>query len=133
MRVLACDDEQIVRKLIELALRGTPHQVRTVASGDEALEVIGRWRPDVVFTDVIMPRMNGVDLALTLRADPGLKDLPIVFMTASVQMEDIAERVVGGPTAYLCKPFGPAALRDALARAAPPPGQATLPPGGRGA
>lgn len=115
MRVLVCDDEQIIRKLIELSLRGTPHQLRTAASGDEALELMREWTPDVIFTDVIMPRMDGLDLARAVRSNPRLKDLPIVFMTASVRVEDVGEWGVGGPTAYLSKPFGPAALREVLA------------------
>ncbi|MBO0684752.1 MAG: response regulator [Candidatus Dormibacteraeota bacterium] len=115
MRVLVCDDEQIILKLIELSFRGTPHQLRTAASGDEALDVMREWTPEVVFTDVIMPGMDGFDLARAVRSDPRLKDVPIVFMTASVRVEEIGERGVGGPTAYLSKPFGPAALRDVLA------------------
>lgn len=115
MRVLVCDDEQIIRKLIELSFRGTQHQLRTVAGGEEALEVMREWTPDVLFTDVIMPRMDGFRLARAVRSDPRLKDLPIVFMTASVRVEEIGDSGVGGPTAYLSKPFGPGALRDVLA------------------
>ena len=80
-----------------------------------------------------MPEMDGLDLAAAVRADPRLKNLPIVFMTATVHVEHIAERTVGGPTAYLYKPFGPAALRELLdslaARGGPslPAGRAASP------
>jgi CheY-like chemotaxis protein len=114
MRVLACDDEPIIRKLIQLSLRGTRHDLQTVGDGTEALETMRRWRPDVLLTDVAMPEMDGLELAAAVRADPGLKDLHIVFMTASVHVNLIAERTLSGPTAYLYKPFGPAALRDLL-------------------
>jgi CheY-like chemotaxis protein len=114
MRVLVCDDEPIIRKLVELSLRGTGHDLRTVGSGAEALETMRDWAPDVLLTDVAMPEMDGLDLATSARSDPRLQDLPIVFMTATVHVEHIAERTVGGPTAYLYKPFGPAALRELL-------------------
>jgi CheY-like chemotaxis protein len=115
MRVLVCDDEPVILKLIELSLRGTPHDLQTVGGGTEALETMRRWRPDVLVTDVAMPGMDGLDLAAAVRADPHLKDLRIVFMTASIHVDAIAERTLsGGPTAYLYKPFGPAALRGML-------------------
>jgi len=114
MRVLVCDDEPVILKLIELSLRGTPHDLQTVGGGTEALETMRRWRPDVLVTDVAMPDMDGLDLAARVRADPKLKDLRIVFMTASIHVDTIAERTLSGPTAYLYKPFGPAALRGLL-------------------
>ena len=115
MRVLVCDDEPVIRKLIELSLRGSPYDLQTVGDGNEALETMQHWRPDVLVTDVAMPGMDGLDLAAAVRADPALKDLQIVFMTASTQVEAIAERTRIDPTAYLYKPFGPAALRALLA------------------
>ena len=115
MRVLVCDDEPVILKLIELSLRGTPHDLQTVGGGAEALERMQRWRPDVLVTDVAMPGMDGLDLAAAVRADPQLKDLHIVFMTASIHVDAAANRTLGVPTAYLYKPFGPAALRALLA------------------
>ena len=115
MRVLVCDDEPVIRKLIELTLRDTPHDLQTVGDGAEALETMRSWRPDVLVTDVAMPGMDGLDLAAAVRADPDLKALRIVFMTASVNVESVAGRTLGGPTSYLYKPFGPADLRNLLA------------------
>ena len=114
MRVLVCDDEPVILKLIELSLRGTPHDLQTVGGGAEALETMRRWRPDVLVTDVAMPGMDGLDLAAAVRADPDLKGLPIVFMTASIHVDAIARKTLVGPAAYLYKPFGPAALRSML-------------------
>jgi len=114
MRILVCDDEPVILKLIELSLRGTPHDLSTVGDGTEALETMRGWRPDVLVTDVAMPGMDGLDLAAAVRADPDLKGLPIVFMTASIHVDAISQRTLVGPTAYLYKPFGPAALRSML-------------------
>jgi CheY-like chemotaxis protein len=119
VRVLVCDDEPMIRKLVELSLRGTPHDLRTVGHGNEALDTMRRWRPDVLVTDVAMPGMDGLDLAAAVRADPDLKDLRIVFMTAAIGPEAVAAQTLDGPTAYLYKPFGPAALRGLLASLEP--------------
>src|ERR1700730_5818282 len=119
MRVLVCDDEPLIRKLVELSLRRTPHDLRTVGGGTEALETRRRWRPDVLVTDVAMPGMDGLDLAAAVRADPDLKDLRIVFMTAAIPVDATAEQPPDGATGYLYKPFGPAALRGLLASLEP--------------
>jgi CheY-like chemotaxis protein len=116
MRVVFCDDQSIIRKLIELSLRGTSYEFRIAADGSEALDILRQWRPDALITDVAMPGMDGLQLAAAVRADPGLRDLRIVFMTASIQRDVIVNEIaVHGPTAHLRKPFGPAAMRTLLA------------------
>jgi CheY-like chemotaxis protein len=116
VRIVFCEDEPMIRKLVELALRGTGHEVRLVGDGDAALELVRRWRPDVLVTDVAMPGMDGVQLAAAVRAEPDLSDLPIVFTTASTLPAHAEGQIaVDGRTSYLGKPFGPAALRALLA------------------
>ncbi len=115
MRVLFCEDEPMVRKLIELSVRGTGHECRLASGGAEALGLVRRWRPDVLVTDVAMPGMDGIELASAVWADPELRDLRVVFMTASVHRAAIEstaprDRLAG----HLRKPFGPAALRALL-------------------
>jgi two-component system cell cycle sensor histidine kinase/response regulator CckA len=117
MRIVFCEDEPIIRKLIGLALRGTGHEFRLTADGGEALELVRSWRPDVLVTDVAMAGMDGRQLAAAVRADPELGDLRIVFMTASVQREAVeAEEDARGSriAGHLRKPFGPGALRSLL-------------------
>jgi CheY-like chemotaxis protein len=116
VRIVFCEDEPMIRKLVELALRGMGHELRLVGDGVAALELVRRWRPDVLVTDVAMPGMDGVQLAAAVRADPGLSDLPIVFTTAST-LPDHAEGAIAvdGRTSYLGKPFGPGALLAVLA------------------
>jgi CheY-like chemotaxis protein len=116
VRIVFCEDEPMIRRLVELALRGTGHELRLVGDGDAAFALVRRWRPDVLVTDVTMPGMDGVQLAAAVRADPDLSDLRIVFTTAST-LPDHAEGAiaVGDRTSYLGKPFGPAALRALLA------------------
>ena len=116
MRVVFCDDEAIIRKLIELSLKGTEYEFRLAASGNEALDILRRWHPDALITDVAMPGMDGIQLAAAVRADPGLRDVRIVFMTASIHRDAIEDNIaLHGPTGHLRKPFGPAAMRTLLA------------------
>ena len=116
MRVVFCDDEAIIRKLIELSLKGTAYEFRLAADGNEALDIMQRWHPDALITDVAMPGMDGIQLAAAVRADPGLRDVRIVFMTASIHRDAIEDNVaLHGPTGHLRKPFGPAAMRTLLA------------------
>jgi CheY-like chemotaxis protein len=114
MRIVFCDDEAIIRKLIELSLRGTSHQFQMAAAGPEALELVREWHPDVLVTDVAMPGMDGLQLAAAVRCDPALEGLRVVFMTASIDRESIQETSSNVPQNHLRKPFGPTALRTLL-------------------
>jgi len=118
MRIVFCEDEPTIRRLIGLSLRGSAHEFRMAADGNEALDLVRRWRPDVLITDVAMPGMDGRQLAAAVRADAALGDLRIVFMTASARDEaagEVEAAGAGGAPDHLRKPFGPAALRSLLA------------------
>lgn len=114
-KVVFCEDDPMIQKLIRAALRAEDHELHLASSGDEGLELIRRELPDVVFTDVSMPGMDGFQLAKHLKADPRTAHIPIVFMTASIQRDqrDEAERL--GAVAVLSKPFSMADLRARLA------------------
>jgi len=107
-----CEDEVQIQKLIRIAMRTTAHEVHIAVDGQEGLELIERIRPDVVFTDVAMPRLNGFELAEALRARPDLAGIPIVFITASVQRSEQDDAFRHGATAVIAKPFGAAELRQ---------------------
>ena len=114
-KVVFCEDDPMIRKLVQAALRLTSHEVHMAEDGKQGLDLIERLHPDVVFSDVAMPLMNGFELADAMRARPGLAHIPIVFMTASVQREQIDEcfRHGGG---HLAKPFTMAELRTRVAQ-----------------
>ncbi len=120
MKIVFCEDEPVIRRLIELSLRGTAYQFRTAAGAADALELVRRWRPDVLVTDIAMPGMTGLELAAAVRGDDDLRELPIVFMTASINRgAEEAETGAHRPAAHLRKPFGPSALRAVLASLEP--------------
>lgn len=111
-RVVFVEDDPTIRKLVHAALRSTSHEVHFAMNGREGLALVERVRPDAVFTDVAMPEMDGIQLADAIRAHPELRDTPIVFLTASVQKEQVERYFAHGATTYLAKPFSTAQLRD---------------------
>ncbi|HEU5288238.1 MAG TPA: response regulator [Candidatus Limnocylindria bacterium] len=115
--VVFVEDDATIRKLVQVALKSTAHAVHFASNGREGLALVERVRPDVVFTDVAMPEMDGLQLADALHARPDLADIPIVFVTASLQREQIERYFAHGARTYLAKPFSTAELRaqvDAL-------------------
>lgn len=83
--------------------------------GQEGLALIRQVRPDLVFTDVSMPKASGFDLIAAMRADPALASIPVVFMTASVQRAEVERALGAGATGVLAKPFSASELRARVA------------------
>lgn len=111
MKILVVDDEQAVRESLRRSLIFNGYDVSLAEDGVEAVESIGRDRPDLVILDVMMPRMDGLEVCRTLRST-GF-DRPILILTAR---DGVADRVAGldaGADDYLPKPF---ALEELLAR-----------------
>lgn len=111
-KVVICEDEPSIRKLVRVALRNSEHEVRIAVDGVEGLALVEQDPPDLVVTDVSMPRMDGFALADAIRARPALNKIRILFMTASVQPAEIEECYRHGANAVLTKPFTTRALRD---------------------
>ena len=92
-RVLVVDDDPEVVRMLALMLDSVsgPHSVQTACDGAEALEVMRQWRPDLVLLDLMMPGVDGLTVLARMRGDPGLRDVPVVVVTAKGAAE---ERVV---------------------------------------
>jgi len=106
-----CEDDLIIQKLIRLAMRALPHVVHIVDDGEDGLALIERERPAAVFTDMSMPRMDGLQLLDILQLREDLRSIPVVLMTASVQRAEIEDALHRGAADVLVKPFGPTELR----------------------
>jgi CheY-like chemotaxis protein len=115
-RVVFVEDDAAIRKLVQAALRGSPHEIHVATNGREGLELVERVRPDVVFTDVSMPEMDGLALCDAIRARPDLAATKVVFITASVQREQVDRYLSRGAVAYIAKPFSTSELREHVAR-----------------
>jgi CheY-like chemotaxis protein len=115
-KVVFCEDDPMIRKLVSAALRSTSHEIHLAEDGKRCLALIDEIRPDVVFSDVMMPEMDGFSLADAMHAKPALAQIPIVFMTASVQREQIDECFRHGAAGHLAKPFTMSELRARVAQ-----------------
>jgi two-component system cell cycle response regulator len=109
-RVLVVDDIATNLRLLEAKLLNEYYEVALAASGEEALATVGRWMPDVVLLDVMMPGMDGYEVCRRLKAQPSTQHIPVVMITA---LTDQAERVRGleaGADDFLSKPVDDATL-----------------------
>ncbi|WP_189211325.1 ATP-binding protein [Actinokineospora fastidiosa] len=112
-RLLVAEDNRDLRDYLRDLLE--PHYaVEDVADGAEALVRLRAQRPDMVLADVMMPRLDGFGLLAAVRADPDLRDLPVVLLSARAGEEAAAEGFAAGADDYLVKPFSPVDLRTRL-------------------
>ena len=118
-KVAWVEDDPQIRKLVQAALRSSPHELHFATNGREGIELVERVRPDVVFTDVSMPEMDGLQMVDAIRANPALAAVRVVFVTASLQREQIERYTARGAEAYIAKPFSTAELREHIARLVP--------------
>ena len=109
--VLIVDDDQFIRKLIATTLEDVAEfDLHEAADGVEAIEIARETRPTLVFLDVDMPRLNGIEACRRLRADDATGELTIVMLTAASgdNIESDAEKA--GADMFLTKPFSPLEL-----------------------
>jgi DNA-binding response OmpR family regulator len=110
-KIVFCEDDPTIQKLIGVAMRSTPHQVIVAEDGSLGLVLIQRERPDLVCTDLSMPGLDGFQLMDVLRADEGLAHIPVILITASTTRSTLEEGMRRGAVSVLVKPFSTAELR----------------------
>jgi signal transduction histidine kinase/DNA-binding response OmpR family regulator len=111
-RILLADDNADMRGYVARLL-ASRYDVEAVADGQQALDAIARSRPDLVLTDVMMPRLDGFELLHHIRDDETLRDLPVVMLSARAGEEAQVEGLEAGADDYLIKPFS---ARELVAR-----------------
>ena len=117
--IVFCEDDPMIQKLVQAALRGSGHDLHVASDGEEGLRLIRNVRPDLIFSDVSMPKLDGYQLGDALKASPETAAIPLVFVTASVQRAQIAEAEQNGGAGVLPKPFTMAELRARVAEYLP--------------
>ncbi|BCJ56356.1 response regulator [Actinoplanes sp. NBRC 14428] len=118
--IVVAEDHEDILFVLQRALERAGHQVVATTDGAAALEAVREHRPDVVVTDVDMPRMSGLELCRAIRADEGLRHIPVVLASGSMLPGDARAAEVGA-NATLLKPFLPAQLLACVAELMPPP------------
>ena len=106
-KILIAEDERDIRDLVAFTLRFAGHEVFAAANGAEAVEMAPNVNPDLILMDVRMPRMTGYEACKAMKANADLKDIPVVFLTARGQENEIQQGLDAGAEEYLLKPFAP--------------------------
>ena len=110
-RVVIADDDPDIRRLVQITVTNAGCDVTVAADGEEALELIRAAPPDLVILDVLMPRMDGWEVARELKGDPLTQGVPIMFLTSRGQEHDVLEGFHSGAADYMVKPFSPRELQ----------------------
>ena len=111
-RIVLVDDEADIRRLLRALLR--KHTLFEATNGEEGLALIREVLPDVVLLDMMMPRMNGHEVAQHLSSDAKTSSIPIIMLSAKGQAADIEAGYRSGVRRYLVKPFEPGMVRTAI-------------------
>jgi len=108
--ILSVEDTPGIRRLIRMTLEYMGFHVLEAADGAEGLAMAREHHPDLVLMDVRMPGVSGLSACESMRADPLLKDIPVVMLSSADHQADIDAGMASGAKAYLVKPFQPVEL-----------------------
>ncbi|MCE5315245.1 MAG: response regulator [Armatimonadota bacterium] len=115
-KILACDDEKHIVRLVQVNLERAGYEVVTANDGKEALQKVAEENPDLVVLDVMMPYMDGFEVLQNLRRNPATRDIPVIMLTAKAQDADVFKGWQSGVDCYLTKPFNPMELLSFVKR-----------------
>ena len=108
-RILVVDDEKDIRKLLEETLKSKDYEILQAGTGEDALVISRKMRPDVILMDIMMPGdLNGIEATRMLKADVRTKQSKVIILTSSGTLKEIA--MSAGADAYFSKPFSPLEL-----------------------
>ena len=110
VRVLVVDDDPVILELLRINFEIEGFEVLSAADGQEGLERARADRPDVVLSDVMMPRLDGLQLLVKLRDDPATAGVPVVLLSAKAQNAEVQRGLALGADDYVTKPFDPLEL-----------------------
>jgi two-component system, OmpR family, response regulator len=117
-KILIVDDEQAITRLLKLNLENTgAYLVREENEGSKAYAAARDFKPDLILLDVMMPDMDGGEVAAQIQNDPLLKGIPVIFLTAAVKQDELAAhggKIGGFP--YIAKPLDVQGVLDAIER-----------------
>jgi len=113
--ILVVDDDPVIQKLLAVNFEMEGYRVLTAGDGSDALAQMAAERPDVVVLDVMMPKIDGIEVVRRMRADATTAAIPVLLLSARAQAKDIAEGLDAGADGYMTKPFEPLDLLDRVA------------------
>jgi DNA-binding response OmpR family regulator len=110
--ILVVDDEPFICRSLTFVLRKDNYKVFEARNGEEALAAIKEHKPDLVFLDVMMPKINGFEVTERVRSDPELAGVKIILLTAKGQESDREVGKTAGANDYMTKPFSPTKILE---------------------
>jgi DNA-binding response OmpR family regulator len=117
MKILVCEDQDSIRKMIEALVTARGYDVVAVASGAKAIDTALTSPPDLVLLDLMLPgQYDGFDVCRRLRAEPATRSIPVVIISALEDEESRSRAREAGASAYYTKPFSPIALLKEIER-----------------
>jgi DNA-binding response OmpR family regulator len=111
-KVLVIDDDPVIVELLRVNFEIEGFDVVSAADGREGFERAQADRPDVVLSDIMMPRFDGLQLLSRLKTDPTTKALPVILLSAKAQNAEVQQGLDMGADDYVTKPFDPFELID---------------------
>jgi len=112
--ILISEDEKDIRELIAFTLRFAGYEIISTTNGEEAYQIALEMLPDLVLLDVRMPRMSGYEVCKKLKKNETTRDIPVVFISAKGQVNEIEEGISAGAEEYILKPFSPDQLTKSI-------------------
>ena len=103
-RILSVDDNPYNNEIIQEIL-SDDYEVKTAASGEEALQIVQEFKPDLILLDIMMPGISGYETCRIIKSDSSLKDTIIIMVSAKEQIDDKVEGYEAGAHDYITKPF----------------------------
>lgn len=104
-KILLVEDEVALRETLEEILALNNFEVSLAASGEEALELILKIKPDIIVSDIMMPGISGLELIEKVHQQAQFKNIPFIFLSALVSKEDQNIGIAAGAKGYITKPF----------------------------
>jgi two-component system chemotaxis response regulator CheY len=118
MTILTVDDSRTMRDMLNMALSEAGYRVVHAVDGEHGLEVLRAENPDIVITDINMPKLDGFGFIETVRKDPGYRGLPILVLTTENAPEKKERAREAGATGWIVKPFNAEKLVSVVRRVA---------------
>src|SRR5690349_13584564 len=109
-RILIVADPRLYRRIATDQLKQAGFQVAEAASGEEGLEVAASVAPDLILLDMTMPGIDGIETCRRLKADAATRDVPVIFFSATGEVDQVVGGLDAGASDYVTKPFRPAEL-----------------------
>ncbi|MEY2404897.1 MAG: hypothetical protein QOD38_2448 [Acidimicrobiaceae bacterium] len=114
--MLVVDDDPVILKLLEVNFEMEGFTVLVARDGEEGIEVARADQPDLIVSDIMMPKVSGLELVTALKADPSTSEIPIILLSAKAQNADVRSGLDAGADDYVTKPFEPLDLVDRVNR-----------------